>query len=329
VFDHLRRITGEHGLFEHALRDEPRLSHGYTTDDNARALVVAARAGEGALRPLDVEPYLGFVLAGEVAGGWHNRMTESGEWSDLRGPDDTHGRAIWGLGEMVAAGWVTESIRDALMAGILAFDSTYPRAVAYAVFGSVAALESGVLVELNQEFLADASRRLPRPKEGPWTWPEARLTYDNARLPEALIRAGSARVDPVMTEDGMRMLSWLIKCETHDRHFSFTPVAGRGEGEHGPAFDQQPLEAWAMADACYAALRVDPHRGWHDALVRANDWFLGENDTGVALYDEETGAGFDGLERDGVNDNRGAESTLAALGTLLRRHQVDSWEGVV
>lgn len=324
AFDHLRRLTGEHGLFEHALREAPRESEGYTTDDNARALVIGARAASAGLGTLDAEPYLEFVLAGEVAGGWHNRMTESGEWSDLRGPDDSHGRAIWGLGEMVAAGFATQPILDALQAGVLSFESTYPRAVAYAVFGVAATMSGDVLVDLMEETMAGLSTRLPGVADDGWAWPEERLTYDNARLPEALIRAGTTLGDESLTEAGLVMLSWLMKTEMGERHFSFTPVGGRGPGEAKPAFDQQPLEAWAMADACFAAFQAEPHRGWRDAVVRASDWFLGSNDGGAELYQPETGAGFDGLQSESVNDNRGAESTLAALGALLRRHQLAS-----
>ena len=112
VFDHLIRLTGEHGLFEHALYDEPRVSAGYTTDDNARALVVAARASGTDLPSAALDRYLNFVLSAEVPGGWHNRMTQSGEWADQRGPDDTHGRAIWGLGEVASSGVEDVAILD-------------------------------------------------------------------------------------------------------------------------------------------------------------------------------------------------------------------------
>ena len=147
-----------------------------------------------------------------------------------------------------------------------------------------------------------------------WPWPEPRLTYDNARLPQALILAGEALGDPGMTEHGLSLLEWLIDTERGRHGFSFTPAGGRGPGEFGPAFDQQPIEAWAMADAGLAAAAVDPGGPWLEAVDDAAAWFLGRNDVGVALYDRSTGGGFDGLEAAGVDRNRGAESTLAALG---------------
>jgi hypothetical protein len=119
-----------------------------------------------------------------------------------------------------------------------------------------------------------------------------------------------------MTEHGLSLLAWLIDTERGRRGFSFTPVGGKGPGESGPAFDQQPIEAWGMADAALAAAAADPGGPWLEAVADAAAWFLGRNDVGVALYDRSTGGGFDGLEAAGVNRNRGAESTLAALAAL-------------
>ena len=328
VFDHLIRLTGKHGLFEHALYDEPRVSHGYTTDDNARALVVAARVSGTDLPSVAIEPYLNFVLSAEVPGGWHNRMTQAGEWADQRGPDDTHGRALWGLGELAASGIEDVAVLDALLAGAMTFDSTYPRAVSYAVFGAASLLSAGVLVDVMEDFLSNASARLARPGPGDWMWPEPRLTYDNARLPEALITAGNVLGDDAMADSGIRLLSWLLETESGDHGFSFTPANGRGPGDTKPAFDQQPLEAWAMADACFAAMKMQPDAGWHEPLMDAAEWFLGKNDAGLELYDRATGAGFDGLESEDVNQNRGAESTLSALGTLIRWMQTSQRDGV-
>ncbi len=117
-----------------------------------------------------------------------------------------------------------------------------------------------------------------------------------------------------MVDDGLDLLAWLISAERGETGFSFTPVGGRGPGDEKPGFDQQPIEAWAMADACLAASRIDPSftAAFHDAV----QWFLGWNDGNEIMYDSRSGAGFDGLCRNGINLNRGAESTLSALATL-------------
>jgi hypothetical protein len=284
--------------------------------------VVLARALDLDIPVIASSPYLDFVTSGVVAGGWHNRMSDSGGWDDRRGSDDAHGRAIWGLGESLARGVDEERAVDAFQAGILSFDSTYPRSVAYAILGATAAASAAMLDLLLEQFLERMAARLPNPQHGSWMWPEPRMTYDNARVPEALIQAGSAMDDSAMIERGLVLLEWLVDTEHGREGFSFTPVGGRGPDDAKPAFDQQPIEAWAMADACFAAHRVDGQARWRASSLEAADWFLGKNDLGVEMYDPVTGAGYDGLEPDGVNQNRGAESTLAALGALIRRGQL-------
>jgi hypothetical protein len=316
--DHLTRsLTGPHGLFEHALFDRPRRRLGYTTDDNARALVVLGRAFPEA----DSRLYLGFVTAGRVRGGWHNRMTESGRWADDRGSDDAHGRALWGLG-WALRGPHADQARPALIAGV-DLDSPHARANAYAALGAAAALEAEPGLAGIEAFLERVSSRLPREAGRGWAWPEPRLTYDNARIPQALMAAGSVLGVPAMIDHGLGLLRWLVNIEQGEAGFSFTPVAGRDPTRLSPGFDQQPIEAWGMADACLLASEIDDDPLWGQALEDAAMWFMGRNDGGGALYDPETGAGFDGLEHHGVNQNRGAESTLAALGALdaLRKHQ--------
>lgn len=310
---HLRRLTGPYGLFEHAEFDTPRLEHGYTTDDNARALVVLTTGLDGS--DPDLSPYLEYVIGARTPEGWHNRMSMHGVWMDRIGSDDAQGRAMWGLGSAMTAPSSSERAREALMTG-LEFSSKYSRATAYAVLGAVTALsvvpESGGL----ERFLRRAATSLPRDRVGAWAWPEPRLTYDNARLPEALIAAGLVLGDRSMTDDGLALLDWLAEEERGEDGFSFTPVAGRDPGERGPAFDQQPLEAWAMADACLLAFTVTHDSIWAERVETAGQWFLGRNDVAVAVFDPATGAGFDGLTPVGVNENQGAESTLAALGAL-------------
>jgi hypothetical protein len=311
--DHLRALTGRFGLFEHARQDVPRVSHGYTTDDNARALAVLGDAGLGTSD--QAERYLRFVLWARVPGGWHNRLSPNGAWLDDRGSDDAHGRALWGLGTLIAAGVTDREVESVFLSG-LDLATSHPRANCYAVIGATAALRTGSFTAELERFIDRVANRLPRRSARGWAWPEPRLTYDNARLPQALILAGAALGDDGMTEHGLSLLAWLIDTERGRRGFSFTPVGGKGPGESGPAFDQQPIEAWGMADAALAAAAADPGGPWLEAVADAAAWFLGRNDVGVALYDRSTGGGFDGLEAAGVNRNRGAESTLAALAAL-------------
>ena len=326
-FDHLLRLTGPIGLLEHALLDEPRLEHGMCTDDNARALLVLCRIEDlSADLAAAFELYLGFVERGRVgadreAGGWHNRMDLVGRWLDTVGPDDCHGRALWGLGVAAARAPKHAWRQRATVAFVEGadLDSPFVRSTAYAALGAAAAWDggSGSAAPEAALVLEKARPRLPRPRPGPWRWPEDRLTYANARIPEAMIATGSALGDTALVDDGLDLLDWLVEIETGPTGFSFTPVGGRGPGDPKPAFDQQPIEAWAMADACALATAVTGDARWEQRRRCAVSWFLGANDAGASLYDEATGAGFDGLTAQGPNLNRGAESTLAALAALL------------
>ncbi len=325
-FDHLHRLSGRHGVFEHARYTHPRVSHGYTTDDMARLLVVLGRQPHisgASLRLFDRG--VDFVLAGRTSGSWHNRMNAAGTWVDRRGSDDAHGRALWGLG--AALGQAHPKQRNRIITTLAAgvdVDSPAPRTNAFAILGVCAATHhlGAATPDRVLSALPRLLGRIPGPGNGRWQWPEARLAYANARLPEALLAAGASVGDDRLVDRGLAMLDWLVSVEWNGDHFSFTPVEGRGPGGTGPAFDQQPIEAWAMADACARAAAITGDGTWSGYVTAAAEWFLGRNDAGLALYDPETGAGYDGLHGDRVNANCGAESTLAALGALQtwRRH---------
>lgn len=308
--NHLTALMGPHGLFEHARFLKPRVAHGYTTDDNARAVVVTARIPGGAEI---FERCLRFVLAGRTDGGWHNRMNAGGRWLDRHGPADTVGRVLWALG--VASAGSPGSVPEAVWRHAAAVDLRPLRSVSYAVLGAAAGLdnrETSAGAEMLLARYLPVARRLVRPQS--WMWPEDRLTYDNARIPQAMIVAGDTAGNDGLTQRGLDLLAWLIGIEWHESRFAFTPVGGRGPGDTSPGFDQQPIEGWAMADACAVAYRVTGDVDWQTRALAAVEWFAGRNHGERLMFDPSSGAGFDGLHRDGVNQNAGAESTLAYLG---------------
>lgn len=320
VFDHLRVLTSGRGIWEHAWYSTPRIEHGFCTDDNARALVVALRqaAVSDSLSDL-VAIYFDFVAAARTSlGGFHNRRDAAGIWTDDVGSDDCQGRAWWGLGTAarLAADDGTRVAAAEAFATCSVFESPHLRANAYAALGAAEVIRSKCrsrsaveLLDRTTEVIAEAARaKIP--------WPEARLTYDNARIPEALIAAGSVLGDKRRLAMGIRLLEWLVEAETNEDHFSFAPVGGRKPGDRRVGFDQQPLEAWAMADACYLAWSVTGDPVWTARALRAAGWLVGRNDTGMELYDEASGGTRDGLMAASANQNRGAESTLAGIGAL-------------
>jgi hypothetical protein len=195
--------------------------------------------------------------------------------------------------------------------------SPWPRAMAFAAVGAAELLsvEPGNSAALR--LLADYAATVATPEtKSDWPWPEARLTYANAILPEAMIAAGVALDDPDLKQRGLDLLEWLLDYETNNGHLSPTPVGGRGPQDSRPAFDQQPIEVATLADACARASSADPRALWPDAIRSCAAWFQGANDSGLVMWDTETGGGFDGLLAECVNLNQGAESTLAVIATL-------------
>ena len=330
-FTHLLRLTDDTGLLEHARYLLPRRDRGYTTDDVARAWIAVCR------QP-DPEPglvrasltYAGFLdHARRPDGSFHNRLSFDRRFTDVVGSEDSQGRALWALGtatRLALPPWLREVCAEHLQhTPDLPWKS--PRANAFATLGFVEALASDLSNPHIAGLLQGVARRLPRPSPGSWPWPEKRLAYDNARLPEALLAAGVALGDDSMADDGLRLLAWLVEVETSGGHFSFTPTGGWEEGEPRPGFDQQPVEAAAMADAAARAWRVTGDPEWAKRVVLAAEWLLGNNDRGTALYDPATGACHDGLTSQGVNANAGAESTVSAILVLQQARYVVSAQG--
>jgi len=328
---HLARLSDDRGTFEHARLDAPRPDCGYCTDDAGRLLAVASRlpSDPDAARLADLN--LAFLeRAHQAAGQFHLRMSAAGSWTADPPSDDAAGRALLGLG-VAAAGAPWAEVRRrarALFDQAVAFRSPFPRATAYAALGAVEVLGAYPDHDGARRFVVDAAASLPGPSPDPeWPWPEPRLAYANALLPEAALAVASCLRRSEQAEAAFDLLDWLVAVETQGDRFSFTPVGGRGpDGPSPPAFDQQPIEAWAMADACARAFRLTGAARWRRHLRRAAEWFLGHNDRGLVMHDPRTGGGFDGLREDGVNANQGAESTLAFVATILQLRSIPGWD---
>lgn len=320
IFDHLHRLTDGRGLFEHALHDNPRPEHGYCLDDVARALVVVCRedGSNPKLRQLGGR-YLDFTLSAiQADGSCHNRMSTDGAWSDAPELGDWWGRALWGLG-VASAHAPTRAMRARALLGFRTAArrrSPHLRAMAFAALGAGELLLTRPGEPCADALLRDCVTALGALGTDPaWPWPEARLSYGNGSIVEALLLAGAALGDPGVHAHGLRLLDFLLRTETNDGHLSMTPVGGRGPSDPRPGFDQQPIEVAALADACARAYGLTGDARWLQGVGMAWAWFTGDNDSGTPMFDPSTGAGFDGLQRQGCNLNQGAESTLALLST--------------
>ena len=331
--DHLKTLTDDTGILQHATHTVPDRTHGYCTDDNARALLVAAMgrkylpADSMCLDSLGSQ-YLSFLLyAFNVEKGrFRDFMTYARQWTEEVGSEDAHGRALWGLGKSVAfldnpgqLAMSTTLFKQALKA-VEHFDS--PRAVAFSLVGIHAYLHKfsgdsevrrvrGILADrLFNQFKSNESKN--------WPWLESTLNYANGKLPHALLLSGQWMQHSDMIDMGLRSLRWLLNIQTENGHF--VPIGNNGWYEQGgpkARFDQQPIEAHAMIEACVEAFNVTRDRTWIDNAAMCFNWFLGHNDLNMPLYDHKTGGCRDGLMADGINQNEGAESSLAWLLSLM------------
>jgi glycosyltransferase involved in cell wall biosynthesis len=329
--DHLRHMTDETGMLQHAIFTVPKYLEGYTTDDNARALMVSALlealGNEEALK-LSIR-YLAFIwyAFNTETGRFRNTMDYQRNWLETAGSDDSHGRALWALGTVLGhsntpalqsmAGQVFELALPAIL------NTTSPRAWAFALIGiheyqlrfSGDRRASQVREELSGRLMALYQNH----RSDKWRWYEDRLTYCNAALPHALLMCGQSIPNTTMTEAGLESLSWLADLQRADTGH-FVPIGSNGfyqkDGERA-RFDQQPIEAQAMVSACLEAYRITNEKRWRKEARRAFEWFLGRNDLNQPIYDPTTGGCRDGLHPDRPNENQGAESTLAFLQALL------------
>jgi glycosyltransferase involved in cell wall biosynthesis len=331
--DHLKAFTDDTGMLQHANHTIPDRSHGYCTDDNARALLVTAMGqkylpANGLGLDCLSGHYLGFLLFAfnEQNGRFRNFMSYSRQWLEEIGSEDAHGRALRSLGKAVAfldnpghLAMSTTLFNKALRA-VENFHS--PRAIAFSLVGMHAYLDkfSGDSdVRRIREILADRLfNQFANNAKKDWPWIENALNYANGKLPHALILSGHRMQRNDMIDMGLRSLTWLLAIQTEDQHF--VPIGSNGWYQQGgprARFDQQPLEANAMVEACVEAFNITRDKSWFDNAVMCFNWFLGHNDLNLPLYDPKTGGCRDGLMADGINQNEGAESSLAWLLSLM------------
>ncbi len=332
--DHVAIMTDDTGILQHATFNVPRYDEGYCLDDNARALLLMTLLEDtGAddpkvLRTL-ASRYMAFVshAFNRPLGRFKNFMSHSRVWREEQGSEDSHGRALWALGTVVgrSADPGRHSLAGELFHAALPAVSSFssPRAWAFALLGIeqyLRVFEGDRNVQTSGREIANRLLGLFRRTDQPdWPWFESRVTYCNARLPQALIASGSWMGDAAMTATGLQSLEWLTSIQrTPDGYFA--PVGTNGFFDRGmtaAAFDQQPVEACATVSACMHAFGATGDHRWSEHARRAFTWFLGQNQLQQALYDPLSGGCRDALHADRLNENQGAESTLSFLLALM------------
>ncbi|PYV82849.1 MAG: glycosyl transferase family 1 [Acidobacteria bacterium] len=299
--DHLHRLTDDTGMLQHATFSVPNYGEGYTTDDNARALLLAVLIEQlGGTESAGIEKlaarylaFLGYAFNPEN-GRFRNFLTYERKWTEAAGSEDCHGRTLWALGTVLgrsrnqdlrgAAGRLFETAVPA----VLAFSS--PRAWAFTLLGI-------------QEYLD--------------SFPGDR---------DALLIAGRRSADSVMVSAALGALNWLSEIQRSPDNDHFVPIGSQGfyrKGGEKARFDQQPVEAGGAVSACLEAYRATGDDRWLKEAWSAFNWFLGNNDLRIALHDPSTGGCRDGLHPERVNENQGAESTLAFLMALVEMRSLE------
>jgi hypothetical protein len=331
--DHLLRMTDDTGMLQHSIFTVPNYDEGYTTDDNSRALIVSILM-EAIFDDESTKlasRYLAFILFAfnSENGHFRNFLNYQRQWLEMSGSDDSHGRTIWALGTVLGrsktpslqsiAGRLFEQALPAIV------DMKSPRAWSFALMG---------IHEYSQRYAGDskvsqyrlelAERLLTlyqKNRTDHWRWFENSLSYCNAALSHAILISGNSMQNSLMTETGLESLRWLADLQRDDSVGGhFVSIGSNGfytKDGVSARFDQQPVEAQTMVSACLEAYRITGDERWRKEARRAFEWFLGRNDLNLSIYDPISGGCRDGLHPDRLNENQGAESTLAFLQALL------------
>jgi hypothetical protein len=315
----VERMSDATGMFQHAILSVPDFRHGYCIDDNVRALMLMTAIDDldEDLRDKWMTTYAAFIQY-----AWNpdkrrfrNFMNFDRTWCEDMGSEDSNGRTIWALGVTAKhRDWAARLFDET--AGI-AFELVSPRSQAFAILGAAAMLSAhpghAQSRAILQRFSADLAELLEETRRPEWEWFEIVLAYDNARLPEAMIRAGMALERQDLIDSGLTTLNWLVEQQTSpEGRFRAIGTESFGRAYEDPLpFDQQPLEAQATIDACAAAFKATADPRWVDEANRAYRWYLGQNDLDLPLATAQDGGCFDGLMPGGLNRNQGAESILA------------------
>ncbi len=336
--EHLRRLSDSTGILQHSTFFLPNKTHGYTTDDNARALIVAMRywtlSKEYSVLPL-IDTYLSFLLFAydSRSGKVKNFLSYDRKWQDDGDSEDSHGRFLWALGKIIVVNLdenltacATQLFQQALGA---AYSFKSPRAWAFTIIA---------LIDYLKMFPGDVNARNLKSKLGDrllsafkanssddWLWCEDVVSYENGRLPQALISLGADMDSEEMKTWGLKTLNWLLDLQTDREKGHLSLIGNNGwlkRGGKKANFDQQPVESAALIDACYAAYKTTGEKKFLERIKWCYNWFLGDNEINETLYNFKTGGCRDGIHSSRLNLNEGAESLLSWLYVLLLMHEI-------
>jgi hypothetical protein len=324
--DFLKLLTDDTGILQHAKFAIPQRKEGYTTDDNARALIACTKYntlfGNSEIGRL-TDIYLGFLFYVQRADGrLYNLLSYDRKFMDNADSEDCMGRTLWACGQCLNSKLPQEKkllakeIFDKTFIWASSFKSL--RAKAFSIMGLFhyqKAYPQDQNVLLNLEVFANRlTEHYERESSDDWKWFEPYLTYVNGRLPQALLLAYDCTANRKYLQVAEDSLDFLLKVQTiEDR---FVPIGNCGWYERGgerAIYDQQSIEASCMVEAALAAFRVTRDEKYQRAAYTTFEWFLGKNSKNLVVYNVDTGGCHDGITPLGLNLNEGAEATVSYL----------------
>jgi len=335
--DFIKALTDDAGMIQHAKYATPLKREGYTTDDNARALIACTKYlmlfNDTNVKKL-VDTYLSLLFYMQRTDGkMHNYLAYDRNFIDEVGSEDSIGRTIWACGYCLNSNLPHETkllakeIFDKAQRWAPNFIS--PRAKAFSIMGLYyyhKACPHDGNPKLNITALADQlTFQFELQHSNEWEWFEPYLTYANARLPHSLLLAYEATDEKKYLRTALRSLNFLIKIQTINK--TFVPIGNRGwykKGSDRALYDQQPIEASCTTEATISAHANTSEETYLDSALDAFEWFLGKNTKGLKVYDSETGSCCDGITPEGLNQNKGAEANIAYLQARLSLENLQS-----
>jgi len=327
---HVNRMTDDTGIFQHAKFGIPNLKEGYCMDDNARALLMATMNYRQLKDPRSLELstiYLSYIhYMQNPDGTFRNFLSFNRNFLDELGSEDSFGRTIWALGYLLGNSPndnFYQSAKQIFFNATPNFENLQSiRSVANTIIGISYYLKSAPydenMIEKLQLLVNTLIKNYDENSTPDWQWFEQIIAYDNGLLPLALLHASEILKDDKVTNAAYESMNFLSSLTLTDKNLS---VIGNEEwykkGGIRSIYSQQPVDAMAMVLMFHQAFHLTKDKKYISKIYTCFLWFIGENDLKLNLYDFETHGCNDGFDINGVNQNQGAESTLAYLISYL------------
>ena len=330
------RMTDDTGIFQHAVYAVPDPSEGYTSDDNARALIMAGLLFKTTRGPKYLELaviYLRFMLYAYNDGWFRNFMNYDHHFIEEKGSEDCFGRCVWALGFTASLTCLPNNVRmaaDKMLRGTLSQYSslTFLRAKAYSLIG-LSFWNQPAAADIINKLAADINTAYKNHAENSWQWFDNELTYCNAVLPHAMLCAYDiAKIDDFKTT-GLNSLKFLLNKTFYEDIFHPIGCKGWQQKDNSAAvFDEQPVEACATLLACLKAYNLTNEAYYLQCAKNCFEWYLGKNISNLSLIDSDTGGCMDGITKTGLNKNEGSESliswviSISTMNELKNHHNI-------